>query len=97
MQDLAFLTKRNAFFHQWDERLTIRQKTVLKRLFEEGRCRVEQGISRKPYAKIANVSIETAGRDLLDLLQKSVIIPSKEKGRSTRYWLNFKGKLQHEA
>lgn len=97
MQDLAFLTKRNAFFHQWDERLTIRQKTVLKRLFEEGRCRVEQGISRKPYAKIANVSIETAGRDLLDLLQKSVIIPSKEKGRSTRYRLNFKGELQHEA
>ena len=87
--ELAFLIRRNGFFYAFSDAMTERQKLTLKRLFEEGRQRVEQGISRKPYAKMAGVSIETAGRDINDLLAKNVLLPSEAKGRATAYKLNF--------
>ena len=89
--DLQFLSQRNLFMQQWSGHLSDRQTLVIQRLFEEGRKRVNQGISSKPYARIAKVSAATASRDLADLLKKGAILQNEAKGRSTSYRLNLEG------
>jgi Fic family protein len=84
-----FIVGRNKFFRKWEGVLSDRQELVLKRLFAEGPDRISQGLSNKPYTKIARVSAPTAARDLKDLLDKGVLLPSEAKGRNTSYLLNF--------
>ena len=89
LESLGFITKRNRFFERWSEQLSKRQEFVLRRLFLEGPERIAIGVSRRPYAKIADVSDPTAVRDIQDLLAKGVLLPSTEKGKATKYPLNF--------
>lgn len=84
-----FLVRRNKFFEKWGDVLSDRQEAVLRRLFAEGPERVSQGISNRPYTKIANVSAPTAARDLKDLLDRGILAPSPAKGRNTAYFINF--------
>ena len=79
------LTTRNRYFEQWRGQLSERQEMVLRRVFEEGQERLDQGISTKPYARIAGVSNVTAARDLADLAEKGAIRKGEAGGRSTRY------------
>ena len=83
------LTARNRFFERWRGQLSARQEAVLRRLFSEGRERLDQGISTKPYARIAKISPVTAARDLADLAAKGVIRKGEAGGRSTRYSIAY--------
>jgi len=83
------LTTRNRYFEQWRGQLSERQEMVLRRLFEEGQERLDQGISTKPYARIGDVSNVTAARDLADLAKKGAIRKGEAGGRSTRYQIEI--------
>ena len=87
--EARFLTQRNLFFLTHGESLNARQEGVLRRLFAEGQRRVAEGISARPYGKIACISSATATRDLADLAEMGVLVRSGEGGRSTRYFLNL--------
>ena len=87
--EARFLTQRNLFFLTHGEDLSARQEGVLRRLFAGGERRVAEGISARPYGKIADVSPATATRDLAALAEKSVLVRGSEGGRSTRYYLNL--------
>lgn len=84
-----FVTSRNHFFIKYSDQLNERQEKVLRKLFAFGKERLDQGISAKPYAKIANTSPATATRDLADLARKGVLIKSEKGGRSTFYKLSI--------
>lgn len=86
--DARFLVTRNAFFMHHTG-ISERAERVLRRLFQEGPNRVNEGISAGPYARIAKVSSATATRDLIDLEKANVLIKGPKGGRSTRYLLNL--------
>jgi len=88
-RNARLLTTRNRYFELWRGQLSERQDVVLRRIFEEGQERLDQGISTKPYARIAGVSNVTAARDLADLAEKGAIRKGEAGGRSTRYWVEI--------
>lgn len=88
-EEARFLVRRNAFFVMYQDMMSERAETVLRRLFKEGSKRVGEGISAAPYMRIAKVSAATASRDLAELEERGVIIRGPEGGRSTRYYLNL--------
>ena len=88
-KNARLLTTRNRYFERWRGKLSERQEMVLRRIFEEGQERLDQGISTKPYTRIAGVSNVTAARDLADLAEKGAIRKGEAGGRSTRYWIEI--------
>jgi Fic family protein len=60
-----------------------RQRKVLNRLLDG----FEGKLTSSKYAKLANVSQDTAGRDIADLLGKQIIRRDQAGGRSTSYSL----------
>lgn len=86
--EALFLVARNSFFDRHGDALNNRQERVLRRLFDEGKERVEQGISAKPYMKISGASPASATRDLKDLAEKGIVSAKPGGGRNTAYSLN---------
>ena len=76
---------RNQFFERHDGILNERQEKALRRVFEGGPERLQQGLSSKPYQKITGASIATATRDLRDLADKGVLRKLEAGGRSTAF------------
>lgn len=85
---IDFVLKKTKLFDQVGDHLNDRQTKVLRRMFAEGPKGFEGGMSAKKYVAIAGTSKPTATRDLQDLVEKKVLVPSGG-GRSTRYQLNL--------
>lgn len=70
--------------------LTERQRKALDRMLEAGPGRFEGGMTARKYAALTKTSGASATRELVDLVQKQLLIPRGE-GRSRRYELTIPG------
>ncbi|MGE0469810.1 MAG: hypothetical protein AB7L09_11560 [Nitrospira sp.] len=61
---------------------------ILRRMFEEGPDGFDCGMSVKKYLTITGASKATATRDLQDLAEKSILIPTGG-GRNMHYQVNL--------
>lgn len=75
-------------FDRWKDDLNARQNQILRRMLEEGPQGFEGGMSAKKYMVITGASKATATRDLQDLADKGVLVPTGG-GRSTHYTVNL--------
>jgi len=82
---------RARFWHEHkDCALTERQRKALDRMLEAGPGRFEGGMTARKYAVLTKTSGPTATRELVDLVQKDLLVPRGE-GRSRRYELTIPG------
>ena len=65
-----------------------RQRKAVLKMFENGISSFEGGMTAIKYVSITKTSRATATRDLQDLTQKNILIPSGE-GRNRAYNLNL--------
>ena len=84
-EEARFILRRNRFFFRHASRLNERQEKALRRLFQEGARRLEQGLSSKPYQRMTGASSATATRDLSDLAAKGILRRTIRGGRSTSF------------
>jgi len=87
-EQIDFTLKKTRLFDRFSDRLNERQLRILRRMSEKGLKGFEGGISAKKYMSITGASKATATRDLQDLAEQGVLIPSGG-GRSTRYKVNL--------
>ncbi|WP_298479811.1 Fic family protein [uncultured Maribacter sp.] len=87
-QEIEFTLKKTKFFDQYKGSLNERQQKVVRRMLEEGYQGFEGGMNARKYVSLAKTSKATATRDLQDLVEKGIFVPSGG-GRSTRYDLNI--------
>jgi Fic family protein len=87
-KQIEFTLKKTKFFNRYESQLNERQSKVIRRMLEEGVKGFEGGMNAKKYVSIAHTSKATATRDLQDLVEKNVFIPSGG-GRSTSYSINL--------
>jgi len=73
-----------------DVALTERQRKALNRMLEAGPGRFEGGMTARKYAALTKTSGPTATRELVDLVQKDLLV-AKGEGRSRRYELTLPG------
>lgn len=95
--EARFIVARNRFFDDHGDALNERQDKVLRRVFEEGPERLAQGLSAKPYQRMAGTSSASATRDLADLAAKGILIPKEAGGRSTGFTVNVKTEAAQPA
>ncbi len=78
------LARSRFWSHAHEAGISARNKHVLERFLEDER----QGYLTAPkYAKLANVSLDTAQRDIADLAQKQLIIRNPGGSKKTSYSL----------
>ncbi|NRA53888.1 MAG: Fic family protein [Gammaproteobacteria bacterium] len=65
--------------------INVRQQKLIVRLLET--ADFSEGISRKKYKALAKTTDATAARDIVDLVEKEILMPVGE-GRSRRYLIN---------
>jgi len=87
-EQIDFILKKTRFFDQFKNLLNQRQTKVIKRMLDEGIKGFEGGMNARKYIAIAQTSKATATRDLQNLVEKNVFIPSGG-GRSIHYELNL--------
>jgi Fic family protein len=75
--------------HITDIEMNARQRKVVNKMIEKLPNDFIGGMTNKKYVKITNTSPATAKRDLQDLVDKKVLIPSGA-GRSVSYQINKK-------
>jgi Fic family protein len=85
---IDFTLKKTRLFDRFRNQLNDRQMQILRRILEEGPDGFEGGMSAKKYMTITGASKATATRDLQDLAEKSILIPTGG-GRSTHYKVNL--------
>jgi len=85
---IDFTLKKTRLFDQFREQLNDRQIQILRRMLEEGPDGFEGGMSTKKYMAITGASKATATRDLQDLTEKGIFVPTGG-GRSTHYKVNL--------
>jgi len=85
---IDFTLKKTRLFDHVRDQLNDRQLQILRRMLEEGPDGFEGGMSTKKYMTITGTSKATATRDLQDLAEKNVLVPTGG-GRSTRYAINL--------
>ncbi len=88
MNLLYFLIEKAKLLISLSGRLNERQERVILRMFAEGPSGFKGGLSAKNYIAITKASRATATRDLMDLVEKGVLIKMGEL-RHTRYSLNL--------
>jgi Fic family protein len=72
------------FWHQHTETsLNEQQKKMLNKVLDG----FKGNLTSSKWAKITKVSQDTAGRDIKDLIDKKVLVPAPDGGRSTHYLL----------
>lgn len=81
---IDFTLKKTRLFDRVRDQLNERQIQILRRMLEEGPDGFEGGMSTKKYMTITGASKATATRDLKDLTEKNILIPTGG-GRSTHY------------
>jgi len=87
-KQIEFTLKKTKFFDRFDSQLNERQLKVIRRMLEEGVKGFIGGMNAKKYISITHTSKATATRDLQDLTEKTIFIPSGG-GRSTSYIINL--------
>lgn len=87
-EQIEFILKKTKFFDQFKYLLNQRQMKVIKRMLDEGIKGFQGGMNARKYIGITQTSKASATRDLQDLVEKNVFIPSG-RGRSIRYELNL--------
>lgn len=87
-KQIEFTINKAKFFDRFKDQLNDRQLRVIQRMLKEGQKGFKGGMSTKNYISITGTSKATATRDLQDLAEKGIFIPSGG-GRSTRYEINF--------
>ncbi len=85
---IDFTLKKTQLFDRVRNQLNDRQIQILHRMLEEGPKGFEGGMSAKKYMTITGASKATATRDLQDLAEKNILIPTGS-GRSTRYQISL--------
>lgn len=85
---IDFTLKKTRLFDQVRDQLNDRQTQILRRMLEEGPDGFEGGMSAKKYMTITGASKATATRDLQDLAEKNILVPTGG-GRSTHYQINL--------
>ncbi|MDI1323937.1 MAG: Fic family protein [Algoriphagus sp.] len=85
---IQFTLKKMKFFDAYRSRLNDRQIKAINRMLEEGPDGFGGGMSAKKYMAITNASKPTATRDLQELRDLGVFIPSGG-GRSVSYGLGL--------
>ena len=87
-EQIEFTLKKTKLFDSWKDELNERQLQILRRMLEEGPHGFEGGMNAKKYMTITGTSKATATRDLQDLADKGVFVPTGG-GRSTHYKVNL--------
>ena len=87
-KQIEFTINKAKFFDRFKDQLNDRQLKVVRRILKEGLKGFEGGMNTKNYISITGTSKATATRDLQDLTEKGVLIPSGG-GRSTHYEINL--------
>ncbi len=85
---IQFTLKKTTFFDAYRSRLNERQIKVISRMLEEGPDGFEGGMSAKKFMAITKASKPTATRDLQELRDLGIFIPSGG-GRSVSYGLEL--------
>lgn len=91
------INSRNRFFERFAGDLDDRQDQALRDLFERGPERLEEGLSARRYRRTTGVSRQTASRDLADLVEKGVLLPPTQGGRSTSYAVNVGAQMPPDS
>ena len=85
------LNQRNRFFDAYGNQLSANQRQALVAIFESGPERLAEGISPRWYNRTADVSRQTASRDLADLTAKGILTGPHGSGPATRYYVDDVG------
>lgn len=85
---IDFTLKKTRLFDRIRDQLNDRQIQILRRMLEEGPDGFEGGMNAKKYMTITGASKATATRDLQDLAEKNILVPTGG-GRSTHYRINL--------
>ena len=87
-KDILSKVLNKAFFWQTHAQTTIseRQKLVLNRFWDGWRAK----LTVKNWAKAADVSADTAARDIKDLVSKGVLVPQKTTVRDVFYGIRYR-------
>lgn len=86
-KQVEFLINKAKFFDKFNDKINERQRKVLLRMFQEGPCGFEGGLSAENYIAISHTSRATATRDLQELLALGALIKKGEL-RYSRYFLS---------
>ncbi len=86
-EQIDFTLKKTRLFDRFRDQLNERQLQIVRRMFEEGPEGFMGGMSAKKYMSMTGTSKATATRDLQDLVDKGLFVPSGG-GRSTSYKVN---------
>jgi Fic family protein len=84
---LSFILVKSKILSRASLGLNERQIKVLLRIFEEGVEGFKGGLSAENYISITKTSKATATRDLVDLVEKKVLVKTG-KLRYSRYFVN---------
>ncbi|WP_413934247.1 Fic family protein [Nitrospira sp. BLG_1] len=87
-EHIAFTLRKTRLFDRFRGQLNERQIQILQRMLEEGPKGFEGGMSAKKYMSMAGTSKATATRDLQDLAEKGIFVPTGG-GRSTHYRIDL--------
>ncbi len=83
---LSLILKKSLFYKRYsDKTLSNRQKEVLN-IYLDG---YEGLLTVKNWAKLSNVSQDTAMRDIKDLVDKHILIPQNNEKRNVKYNINI--------
>jgi Fic family protein len=85
---IEFTLKKTQRFDRFRNRLNDRQLRALRRMLDEGPDGFEGGMSAKKYMAITGASKATATRDIHDLAEKGIFVPTGG-GRSTQYQIHL--------
>jgi len=80
--------RKTRFFNLHKSELNERQLKAISRMLDEGPMGFEGGMNTRKYISLTRTSKATATRDLQDLVQKNIFIPTGG-GRSTHYKVNL--------
>ena len=87
-EQIDFTLKKTKLFDRMRDQLNERQVQVLRRMLDEGPKGFEGGMSAKKYMAITGTSKATATRDMQDLAEKGIFVPTGG-GRSTHYQIKL--------
>ncbi len=87
-EQVLFTLKKARFFERHRSVLNERQRRVVTRMFAEGPAGFKGGMNATKYIGITKTSKATATRDLQQLADAKILLPSGG-GRSTHYHLNL--------
>jgi Fic family protein len=85
---IEFTLKKTRLFDRFRDQLNDRQLRALRRMLDEGPDGFEGGMSAKKYMTITGAPKATATRDLQDLAEKGIFVPTGG-GRSTQYQIRL--------